>query len=1113
MNIGDVKNLVNALVLGADNMGQDTIVIKSNDSWSITKDIILECVSSHENVKLLYHEFRPDVMHSAYEPFLDWIKELYEESDCDTPEEFVEESQVYSLQREMICNYIKTDKCKRKEPIVIPEIDYDLKRLLGSITNILQYMADEGKILIVLEKIHYAGYSTIEYLSDLIQNEEVDNIALLCTYDNASGIPNYMAKKWDEFIDYVEQKNLGIAMYSEDTDGDYYNDKNYFVIKQDKYDEYYHKIKNMIETLAIEQSMYYLEHIYNKVKIEQADMDYENKMKLFKLSVIARVYGGQYQNALIICDDIRNLNNRNLRDEFDYNYLMCLAQIYNGQTVSAVLLTKKCQLIAEEMRDQDRLFHAKLMRGIALMRGFVNVIFELEGVSDYVTDEFLKEVEEREYYNHLAYFCIYAFEQQKECYEVENAERKLVYFNKGLEIIKKNENDKFLMGAYRKCAMFYSIVGNIDEVDRNYKKCIDVLRRLNGKAEEADIYNGLGYNRMIREDFEQANIYYNQALEIFYKICNPEMVSETFYNMSINALMAEDYRKACICITAAIQLLDNYGVYKPRVCHRAKLYGIAGLCNLKLGNGYRTQIYIEKIERIVRHILFPDGEPCYDMWDDELFYYYHIKALIYKREGKLEEAIKAFDNAEFHMRRSQGSMFVSYSMYAIEKAEILKELNRMDERKALLLDCMEFSKNIENDYTATRMKSLIADRRVKKSVFALDINVDIEDTLLMAKRLGAERELRVNKKNMEFLSNWQEMFLEEGIGTERLIERAMKTLQNNFGLNRLLFFDVEQNGKADIKYSSEGIPISTAVLDSIIRYFKGRGNSFVVSRVDSEFEEYKDIVSNFGMNTVVSIIGIPVFIKDELRTVFITYQIMHENFIGMEIMLDESDLNIFKFAFRQLMNEIYRANARAKIDDMNRELKAKNMMLENLAHTDNLTGLLNRQGFNKIVDEKLDTSGSTLGIEQYITVMYIDLDNFKYCNDNFGHDVGDMVLKEFSKMFTGIIGKSGYVVRYGGDEFVIVVENINKNYGEEVAEAIFEELDDNNAFRDKIVKSIGREVVIPENKRLACSIGIAVDKSHNVSMISELLKHADDALYKVKKSTKNNYSVWEKEGN
>ena len=154
MNIGDVKNLVNALVLGADNMGQDTIVIKSNDSWSITKDIILECVSSHENVKLLYHEFRPDVMHSAYEPFLDWIKELYEESDCDTPEEFVEESQVYSLQREMICNYIKTDKCKRKEPIVIPEIDYDLKRLLGSITNILQYMADEGKILIVLEKIH-----------------------------------------------------------------------------------------------------------------------------------------------------------------------------------------------------------------------------------------------------------------------------------------------------------------------------------------------------------------------------------------------------------------------------------------------------------------------------------------------------------------------------------------------------------------------------------------------------------------------------------------------------------------------------------------------------------------------------------------------------------------------------------------------------------------------------------------------------------------------------------------------------------------------------------------------------------------------------------------------
>ena len=193
---------------------------------------------------------------------------------------------------------------------------------------------------------------------------------------------------------------------------------------------------------------------------------------------------------------------------------------------------------------------------------------------------------------------------------------------------------------------------------------------------------------------------------------------------------------------------------------------------------------------------------------------------------------------------------------------------------------------------------------------------------------------------------------------------------------------------------------------------------------------------------------------------------------------------------------------------MNRELKEKNQLLENLAHTDNLTGLLNRQGFNKIVDEKIDITKVNDNIETYITVMYIDLDNFKYCNDTFGHDIGDFVLKTFSKLFTDIIGKSGYVVRYGGDEFVIVVENINRYYGEEVAEAIFEELKEDDSFKNLIEEKLGRQVDIPDKSKLSCSIGIAVKQSGKVETISELLKHADEALYDVKKSSKHDYKIW-----
>lgn len=1111
MNTGDIKNLVNALVLGADNMGQDTIVIKSYSSWRITKKVVTDSIHEDANIKVLFYEFRPDKMQEAYEPFLDWIKQIYLESGEETPEKFMEKCQVYSLHRDMLCSYIRDGICTRKEEVILNEVEYDLKRFMGSITNILQYAAMGGKLLIILSRIHFAGYSTIKYLNALINSEESDGISLLCTYDNTYGIPAYMNDVWEEFTRVVEEKNLGIAMYSEDNEV-VPDEKIYFVLELNQYEEYIKTVHTMLKTLAIEQALYYLGIFYHKLKIEKADVDKEIQVRFYELYAFGYLYAKKFQSALMICDNIKNVGSEDLHVQFNCNYAMSMAQVYMGQNISAMMLAKKCKAIADEMKDEYLQFIARLLSGVVILKGFAAVNFSIDGVRDIINDEFMAEIEARGFYNHLSYFYIYAFEQNRECYIGEHPEKNLKYFKKGLDIIKRNENDKFLMDAYKKCALFYSVVGNIDEVDRNYKKCIDVLRRLNGKAEEADIYNGLGYNRMVREDFEQANIYYNQALEIFYTLNDPQMLSETFYNMSINALMAEDYKKCCIYITASIQLLDNYGVYKPRVCNRSKLYGIAAICNFKLGNGYKTQIYLEKMERIFRHILIPDGEPKYDLWDDELFYYYFVRGLINKKEGMIEESLAQFKEAEFHMHRSEGSMFVSYSMLAGEMAEVLEILGKKEERTKVLQDCMEFSHNNENDFSATKMKILLEGKKIKKSSFALDINIDVDAALLMAKQLGAERELLAKNKNVDFLSNWQEMFVGDSFNEEEMIQQSMVTLRNNFGLDRILFFYIKDDGSKEIKYCDKEIELQDSMVDNIVKFFNERRSGFVVSRIDSEFEEYKDIIQNFGMNTVVSMISIPMFVKDKLQTVFITYQIMYENFNGTEVMLNESDLSIFRIALRQLVNEIYRANTRIRIHEMNSELKVKNMMLENLAQTDALTGLLNRQGFNKIVDEKLDATNSNYSIEQYITVMYIDLDNFKYCNDSFGHDVGDMVLKEFANLFTGIIGKSGYVVRYGGDEFVIVVENVNQYYGEEVAEAIFEELIDNNAFADKIVKSLGKDVVIPDENKLSCSIGIAVDKTKNVKMISDLLKHADEALYCVKKSTKHDYKVWMKEG-
>ena len=143
--------------------------------------------------------------------------------------------------------------------------------------------------------------------------------------------------------------------------------------------------------------------------------------------------------------------------------------------------------------------------------------------------------------------------------------------------------------------------------------------------------------------------------------------------------------------------------------------------------------------------------------------------------------------------------------------------------------------------------------------------------------------------------------------------------------------------------------------------------------------------------------------------------------------------------------------------------------------------------------------------------MYIDLDNFKYYNDTFGHDIGDVLLVSFSKLFKNIVGDTGYSVRYGGDEFLVILPNATGSTGVEIANSIYKKLDETNGFEGEIKAKMGHNFEVPKNRRVNCSIGIATAKEASMAAVTEALKCADSALYVVKKSTKGAYRVYQGE--
>lgn len=166
--------------------------------------------------------------------------------------------------------------------------------------------------------------------------------------------------------------------------------------------------------------------------------------------------------------------------------------------------------------------------------------------------------------------------------------------------------------------------------------------------------------------------------------------------------------------------------------------------------------------------------------------------------------------------------------------------------------------------------------------------------------------------------------------------------------------------------------------------------------------------------------------------------------------------------------------------------------LDKNASYDFLTGSYNRGKFFEIVSKNL----SNLKWGNNATFAIMDIDNFKNINDTYGHEVGDMVLKEFSRIVGETLPREVVSGRYGGEEFVVFIENRDEFAVLFMMEKVRREI-------EEFTMDIYGQTI-----SFTVSIGIATDKYHKDYEVNEILRRADMALYRVKKSGKNRVEVF-----
>ncbi|MBD3611805.1 MAG: diguanylate cyclase [Hydrogenovibrio crunogenus] len=170
--------------------------------------------------------------------------------------------------------------------------------------------------------------------------------------------------------------------------------------------------------------------------------------------------------------------------------------------------------------------------------------------------------------------------------------------------------------------------------------------------------------------------------------------------------------------------------------------------------------------------------------------------------------------------------------------------------------------------------------------------------------------------------------------------------------------------------------------------------------------------------------------------------------------------------------------------------------LRDEATKDYLTGLLNRKAFFEQAEQIWLSAKEH---HQPISLLMIDIDHFKRINDSFGHDAGDRVLIEVANVFSQNCREEDLVCRYGGEEFIILLENKDEQPTLEFASRL------KKVIQEMSVSEQG-EVI-----RFSISVGVATGSALELNSIETFISHADQALYQAKANGRNRVEVFHAE--
>lgn len=1040
------------------------ILIKDNNVHALER---LKSYITKEDDKSLcfYDKMEKRKLYEPYYPFLNFIRE--KECTNNNLDNFFSSTDIYPAYKRAFSKYINFNKADRDEELIPFDFNYEKIKLFESIKNIFNEYSRKNNVYIFIENINCISYSALEWIKWLISNEQFD-FKIIASITDDNYIIDDFQDEFDNLIDAIEMKHTILEKNSE------YDKKEKVILSSHKKEfmnnDCFLMGENNFTFLALEEALCCFKN--EMIKFEDNSISYssDKKEKVLKRLGDIFLFKGDYRNAHYYYDLLLKLglktNNQYLKARAFQK--LAMVEIFKMDFAKAENYSKSSYKIARDINNGYLIFKAYELIFWINEKGKYRTTIEDTGYED----EFISLAKFFNKKNRLAYFLTHTYNKIS---FMGKEDESIELYDEGHKIARELKNENCILSAHLKTALVYAVNGEYEISQEYYRKIEKRLFEINDEFKLAQTYNGMGYYCLVRGKYGKAQEFYNMALQNLKSNWNFDEICMTLINESINAIMACDYNSAEKQLETLLFVIKKLKFSRLRLISLTKVYGIMALNNFYLGNYYRSYSLLSKIQIIRKKEKFYED-------DEEYFLKSFTQGLILTSKNSLKEAEEYFQSAHGNIEKMKGSIKCFYPKFLLEYYNLLICDNKVDGAEKIKEMALRYCDENKID---VYMK-LFNNEKINPVCFKSSYSQN-QWIIECAKQQSSIILLDNKIDEINFINSFQEI-LTASDDKKMMIKQSIRLLENKFGIDYsfLIFNDGHEN---KVIYSKDSIKISNERLEEFISMTEIYATPFI-SDNNKDINEFIKSVTGYEAK---SLIYVPVIKDEKLIMSYLCVTKADDGIVNTKIVLDESDLRIITIAVKQLLESVQKIQWQEKL-------------LESVS-TDMLTKLYNRQYFYKRISSLLNEKRK-YNISNDITLFYIDLDNFKYYNDTFGHSIGDRVLIWFADILKSLSDENTIAVRFGGDEFILLSQGCDLGKAKENVDYIYKKLDNNSGFINEIEALLNEKVSIPEDRVLGCSIGISHKILKRDIDVNKFIDEADTALYDAKRSGKGRYKFY-----